>query len=182
MIDSDDSYVLCAKDIRIVRATEQLLKKIVKSDFVRPSELISIAKALHVLSALPQSSVDVTLTIDLNGPRRWFNDHEIWHWWQLSIEPRCISITSGGHFYRKSTGGDTFTCMSWTAQPGYEAELNDYLHTLSIVDDAKAYEPEVDELDLDIPGYSLDVSDEENHLLDLDDDGHEEGCDRQERG
>ena len=133
--------------------------------FVKPSQLVSISKALHVFSTLPDITKDINVTIDLDGPRRRYGDHEIWRWWQVCIEPNYVEVTSGGCFYQESTGGDTFTCIQWSARPGYQAEYSDYLHTLWMVDDAQPFEPELEQMDLFQPGYTIDVNDEDNPLL-----------------
>ena len=76
-----------------------------------------------------------------------------------------MRIGSGGHFYRKSTGGDSFSSMRWEAVPGEEAELNDYLESLGIMDDARPYADEVDAMNLYDDGYELSIEDEDNPLL-----------------
>jgi len=84
------------------------------------------------------------------------------------VEPENISISSGGHFYRESTGGDTFTSMQWNAWPGCEAECRSYLDSLWMVDDAQPFDIEVESVDLSLPGHTIEVFDDDNPLLDDD--------------
>jgi hypothetical protein len=165
MGEHKEQYILNDRDRQLVASAIVLLQKISHAPSVKPSQLVSVGKALHVLTILPDTTEDITLTMDLSGPRRWYGDHEIWHYWQVSIEPNYIEISSGGCFYRQSTGSDTFTCMQWSAQPGLRAEYNDYLNSLWMVDDAQPFEPEVKQIDLSQPGYAIEVIDEDNSLL-----------------
>lgn len=165
MDEYKERYILNDKDKQLVTSAIRLLQKTSRASFLKPSQLVSIGKALHVLTSLPDTTEDIELTIDLSGPKRWYGDHEIWHYWQVSIEPGYISISSGGHFYRQSTGGDSFTCMQWSAQPECEAVYSDYLNSLSIVDDAQSFEFEVEQMDLSQSGYAIQVVDEDNPLL-----------------
>ncbi len=167
-------YMLKDRDKKIITAALTLLEKIIRSSFVRPAELVSIAKLLHVLQALPTVTDGVDVHLTLTGPRRWFGDHEIFHWWDVSIENGLIEISSGGHFYRKSTGGDTFRAMHWSSAPEEEPDYKDYLNELWMVDDAQPYCQEVITLDLTQTGYSLEVMDNDNSLLDAIADSNEE--------
>jgi hypothetical protein len=162
----DDRYPLKHRDQRIVSASILLLNKLVQAPFTGPAQLVSVAKMLHVLRRLPEVTEGVNVRVSVVGPRRRFEDREIYHWWDIGIEDGLIEISSGGHFYQESTGGDTFTCMQWSAEPGGETNYNDYLNHLRIVDDAQPFDREVNFLDLSQPGYSLEVTDEDNSLLD----------------
>ncbi len=161
-----EQFLLNPRDEAIVGAAIQLLQKIINAPFTRRTELVSVAKALQVLAALPAAAtLDQRLEVSLSGPRRWFGEHEIWHWWSVEITDQSISISSGGHFYRKSTGGDSFTSLQWRAEPGFEPDCSTYLDQLQIVDDAKPFPEEVAALDLAEPGFTLTVEDEGNPLL-----------------
>jgi len=174
-IENDkENYILNDKDKIVINSAIGMLQKIISAPFVKPSQLVSIYKVLHVLTKLPETTEDVDVVIDLCGPKRRFGKHEIFHYWKIEIEPNYISISSGGSFYRPSTGGDSFTCLHWTAQPECEADYNDYLDSLSIVDDAQPFDVEVEQMDLSQPGYSLDIFDDDNPLLDDDTTNEEE--------
>lgn len=158
--ESDERYELGPVDQTILGAGKQLLWKIARSPLVGPAELEVVAKAMKILDRMPEVSPDADILIELSGPRRWFGEHEIWHWWEIGVEEQTVRFGSGGHFYRESTGGDSFTSMQWSAYPGYEAEYNDYLEHLSIVDDAQPFHAEVTQINLQDSGYTLTVSED----------------------
>jgi len=160
-----DNYCLNSRDQTVVTTAIQLLEKILHADFVTPAEIVSVAKVLHVLKRLPQRSTELTVAISLSGPTRQFGEHRIYHFWQVNVFDSEVEISSGGHFYRKSTGGDTFTCMNWSGQPGVEADYGDFLAQHKIVDDAQPYDQEIAAVDLTQAGYTLSVTDDENPLL-----------------
>jgi hypothetical protein len=153
------SFLFKSRDQKVVAAAIMLLEKICKSSLVSPLKIKAISKALNMLKSLPKKTQDINVSISLVGPRRWFGDHEIYHWWDVKIEDQFIRIASGGHFYRKSTGGDTFSCMDWNAEPGTNPNYNDYLGSLRIVDDAKPFEEEVETIELQSGIYQLTVED-----------------------
>lgn len=158
-------YLLHGRDRNIVQAGKDLLRKIVRSTLVSSEQVEIVAKALHVLERLPKTSEELNdVSTQLTSPRRRYGEHEIYHWWEVRIEGQLIQISSGGHFYRPSTGGDSFTCMQWSASPGYEAEMEDYLYSLRIVDDAMPFEPEVAQIDLSEAGYSVAIYVEEEEI------------------
>jgi hypothetical protein len=165
----DEQYEIGPADRAVVKAAIQLLEKILHAPLATPAKGVSVSKILHVLKRLPNPGSEMTVSVSLTGPRRLFHsqgeEHEVYHWWDVEIEGRMISICSAGHFYRKSTGGDTFISMRWTAAPGYQTDHGDYLHQLSIVADAQPFDLEVAHIDLSNPGYSLEVRDDDNTLL-----------------
>jgi hypothetical protein len=61
--------------------------------------------------------------------------------------------------------------------PGEEAELNDYLGSLGIVDDAQPYADEVDAINLSDDGYELSIEDKDNPLLEDPSEEEDEGQD-----
>ena len=85
---------------------------------------------------------------------------------------------SGGHFYRPSTGGDSFTSFRWVAYPGHPTDCQDHTPSLQIVDDAKPFGTEIEELDLGEPGYSVSVMIDGEDIAT--DDLEDEECDNAE--
>ncbi len=104
-----DKYSFLPQHLFTVVSARKLLNKIAESSLATPAKMVSISKLIHVFSMLPKTTDNVYVTLDLIGPRRWFGEHEIYHAWQIQVEPDCISISVGGHFYRQSTGGGTQT-------------------------------------------------------------------------
>lgn len=170
-----ESYVFTSQDKKIIDSTKLLLRKIIASPFVNSAQVVSIGKILHVISNLPRYTSDVAASLILSGPRRKFGEHEIWHSWQILVEDGYIAVSSGGSFYRPSTGSDGFTCMTWSASVGNECEYNDHLDQLRIVDDALPYDTEVERLNLSEGKYVLELYDDANPFL-----GDEEGIDQEE--
>lgn len=158
---SCDSYAFNAERDTIVNAARQLLWKIAASALVdTPSKTIVVGKLFRVFQNLPKITMDEHLSLGLVGPRRMYGEHEIWHYWDIELnEEGYLKISSGGHFYRPQTGGDSFTSMTWEVSPTCAPELNNYLHNLLIVDDADTFENEVEAMDLESGGYKLTAED-----------------------
>jgi hypothetical protein len=173
-----DTFLLSPRDEVVVATAIQLLQKIINAPFTRRAELVSVAKALQVLAALPAAATfDQPLRVTLSGPDRQFGEHKIRHSWSVEFAEQSVSISAGGHFYRKSTGGDSFTSLQWYAEPGRDPDHSTYLEKLRIVDDAKPFPAEVAALDLTEPGFSLMVEDEGNTPLEQEDEEDDPGED-----
>lgn len=172
--DFEDGYELNACDKKLVALMSDLLERAMRAPFMTAAKMVSVAKVLHVLRRLPAVSSEMDVRIDINGPTHMFGDHRIRHDWSIEVEDECITIKSGGHFHRPSTGGDSFTCVIWCAWPCGETEFHDYSENHSIVDDIQPFEEEVAGIDFSERGYSLDVSDEKNTLLEDEDDEYDD--------
>ena len=166
----DDQYDLSSTDLPVVRVAIRLLEKILRSSLATPAKTVAVSDALRMLKRLPNSSDELNLNITLTGPRRFFQgdgeEHEIYHWWEIEIEETLITITAGGYFFRRSTGGDSFIAMRWCAQPGCETDHTDNLRHLRLVDDAQPFDREVMQIDLSEPGYSLTILFDGDPLMD----------------
>ena len=167
-------YELDAFDLSLVTAARQLLTKLMHADALLPAQLVTVAKVQHVLSRLPRLSEAMEITVQVTGPRRQFEDIETYHWWTLRIEDHAIGISSGGYFFRPSTGGDTFSTMAWVAQPGEWAEFSDYIDGLGIVPDVQPFPDAVRSMDFAAFTYEIEVTDPENTLLDDTDEDEDE--------
>lgn len=178
-------YSLNSRDKELIAAAGLFLRKAVRASVLTPAQVVTAAKILHAVERVPLPARDVNASVSIQGPARWFGEIETWHWWEVKVEERVLSILSGGHFYRKSTGGDSFTTLSWTVAPGEEAEYDDYLEDLRIVPDVQPFELAVKSLDFSKGPYTPIVSDADNALLDgeeeeedeeleLEDEEHEE--------
>lgn len=154
----DEPYELTDRDRSVVAAAKHLLWKITRWPAVNAGQLLAVAKTLNILEQLPLAGDDIDVSIQLCGPERKYGNHEIRHDWEIRIEGKLIMVSAAGCFYRPETGHDSFTSLQWTAQPGCETDYCDYLGSCSIVDDVMPFGAEVAQIDLSVPGYSLDVS------------------------
>ena len=170
----DGGYELSVEDKKLVALTSGLLERALGAPFMTASKMVSVAKVLHVLRRLPRVSAQMDMRIDITGPTRLFGDHRIRHDWSVELEDGCIIITSGGYFFRPSTGGDSFTCVQWMAWPDWVTEYNDYSANHRIVDDIQPFASEVEGIDFLEPGYSIDIHDDENVLLEEDEEYDED--------
>lgn len=154
---NDESYILDEQDLAIIAATKTLLWRIVKQTSIDAKQLTAASKLIEVFENMPLARLDVTEAARVRGPTRRFGENEIWHYWHIEVERGEIRINSGGHFYRPSTGGDSFSSMSWVISPGCSSEFLDYLEHLSIVNDAAPYPDEVGDIEFSKPGYAIEI-------------------------
>lgn len=164
--ESYPRYVLRDRDMRIVAAARLLLAKLAKSRLVRPTQLATVSRLQHAMDQLPNAIDDHAVKVSVTGPRRNFGEIETYHWWEISTQDRECVITSAGHFYRPSTGGDSFVSMVWRVRPGEVATLDDYLDRLRIVPDAMPFEEEIAGIDFAEAQYTVEVENSDDALLD----------------
>ena len=165
-----EHYSFDKRDRALLTAAAALLKKVASAETLHPAELVSVAKLQHVLSILPRVAHNLEVTVSVVGPRRKFGEIETWHYWEIGIEGKQLSISSGGHFYQPSTGGDSFTTMNWTAVPEEPAELGDYRATLEMVPDVQSFPEAVAGIEFASGAYRIEITDSENSLLEEDED------------
>ncbi|MGC9999898.1 MAG: hypothetical protein ABSE21_07335 [Bryobacteraceae bacterium] len=169
-----ERYQFDVKDHALLQAAATLLKKVIAAETTKPAELVSVAKLQHVLLRLPRVSSGVDLAVSVSSPRHKFGEIETWHWWRVAVDGTRLTISSGGHFYRSCTGGDTFRAMSWAAIPEAAAELDDYRESLWMVPDVRSFPEGVASIDFATGGYTVRVTDEDNPLLEEDEEVDEE--------
>jgi hypothetical protein len=168
--DMPEHYRLDERERDLLTAAATLMKKVANAEILRPAELVSVAKLQHVFSLLPRVTHDLEVTVAVTGPRRNFGEAETWHYWEVGIEGKQLSISSGGHFYQPSTGGDSFTTMEWTAVSEKPAELADYRGTLWMVPDIQSFPEAVADIDFAQGAYRIEITDSDNGLLEDDED------------
>jgi hypothetical protein len=172
-----ERYEFTLQDGELLWAAGKLLRKVMGSDKIRPAQMVTLAKLQHVLSILPRATDSVTASVSVGRAPRSFGEVETRHWWEFSIEEVRLKISCGGHFYRPSTGGDTFTTMVWEAVPGLPAALEDYSELHRIVPDLCSFAEGVESIDFSKGSYSLEIYDDDNALLEEQDDDEHEGDD-----
>ena len=158
---SDDQYDFIPSESSIVLAAKLMVWKLASSSILdTPQKRIVIGKIFGVLQRLPNVTLGEYLRLDLTGPHRNFGKHEIYHFWTIELhDDGALRISSGGHFYRPETGGDTFSCMSWEVAPRLQPIYEDYLDSLRIVDDADTFEKEIRRMKINEGGYEIVVED-----------------------
>jgi hypothetical protein len=159
-----ERYSFNALDRTLLQAAMVLLKKVASAENLRPAELVSVAKLQHAFSRLPEVTRGLDVCVSVTSPRRTFGEIETYHWWEITVEDEGLSITSAGHFYRPSTGGDTFTTMTWAIAPGEPADFADYREHLAIVPDVQSFPDAVTSVDFG-RGYKAEITDSDNPLL-----------------
>lgn len=172
--NSSNLYLFNHRDKKLIVSARLLLIKVTQASSLLPAQLLSIAKLRHVLEKIPNVTSCLDVRVSVISPRRYFDDVETYHWYDVAIQDEILTISSGGHFYRPSTGGDTFITMTWNAMPGEKAEYADYLDQLRIVPDVFTFEEAVARLDLSVQGYNIEVEDPDNSFLDDLDEAEEE--------
>jgi hypothetical protein len=172
--DVSERYQFGAKDHDLLSAAEALLRKVLVAESTRPAELVSVAKLQLVLSRLPRVTSGMDVKVSVASPRRNCGEIETFHWWEVAVEGERLSISSGGHFYRPSTGGDSFSTMSWVAIPEVPTELDDHRESLWMVPDAQSFPDGVAGINFEAGGYTVEVTDEDNPRLEDDDSDDEE--------
>ncbi|TFW00635.1 hypothetical protein E4K72_15215 [Oxalobacteraceae bacterium OM1] len=161
------SYQLDDFDRQIVESTRILLQQLVRSGRAQPAQLVSIAKALHAFERLPRPSAVQTVSITVTGPTRRHGDIETYFYWEIALNEGAIEVGSGGYYDAPPAGGDSFTIFHWSAAPGRNhAAYLDYTSQLSMVPDLVDYHEAVARIDFQQPGYSVEVHDPDNVLLD----------------
>lgn len=163
-----ERYILPKRDLQVVRAVERLLKRLVRSGVLDPAQLVSVAKVLHVLSRLPCATESVCVTVEL----AWRTEQEgssSSSTWQFSVGSDWLDLSIGGSEYTGSVGSDSFTTMSWSAQPGVRPARDGGWDESWMEEDEDTDAPVHSE---EFRGCSISVDDDDNELL-RDDDSSE---------
>jgi hypothetical protein len=174
-----EQYKLNTRDKALLTAARVLLEKVVAARSTKHGQSKSAAKLLRILSNLPEFPSEKYVSVSVIRRSRRYGDITTSRWWEVLVEGRRIAISSGGYFYRPPSGGDSFTAMEWSATPHEAAQFNDYRDVNEIVPDLRSFPEEVATVDLGSEGYSLEIYDEDNPLLEEnerknDDDGDDD--------
>jgi hypothetical protein len=172
-----EPYYFGDDDLVLLEAAKALLQKTVASGDLRPAEVVSVAKLQHVLSRLPNVTSGLDVSVSVTSGRRTFGEIETWHSWRVEFGEETLSISSGG-VYVGPNGSDSFTTMSWAAVAGIPAELNDYLPTLRMVPDVQSFPDAVAGINFASGSYGVEVSDDDNPLLEEDQEEDDEDGER----
>ena len=160
-------YSLDNTDQNIVLAAELLLRKLAASRTIRPDQLVTVAKLLHILSVLPQVANGVTANVTI-ASRMQFDKLSTTFTWQFSVEEHRISLSCGYDEYDPAIGGDSYETMRWSASPGKPAEYNECWDEQWMVPDLGYYPDHDIDIDFASGEYSVTIKDHDNHLLESD--------------
>lgn len=177
-----ECYRFNSRDRDLIDAAAVLLKGVIAFEKLCPAQLVSVAKVQHVLSRLPRVTPDLDVTISVIGPHCNFDEVETWHYWDVAIEGKQLSISSGGHYYHPSTGGDSFTTMNWIATPEESAVCDDYRDQLWMVPDVQSFPDGVATINFATSNYKIEITDPDNMFLSEDEEGTDVRAEDQVQG
>jgi hypothetical protein len=166
-------HQLTSLDTGLIARARQLLSDSIQAKLVTPAQLISIAQVDNALARLPRATDAGVISISIVGPRHNHGDIETHFAWTVSTEGEAIILRCGGYFSRPSTGGDSFTTLSWASSPGDAPQLEDYREELQIVPNLESLMTGVPDLLSKRGGYRLTVEDEGNRWLEDDSESEE---------
>jgi hypothetical protein len=159
-------YQFTPRDAELLWAATLLLRKVMASGKIRPAQMVTLGKLHHILTVLPRATESVTASVSVCSPNRKFGEIETFHWWEFKAEGEVLRITSGGYYSHPTTGGDTFSSMTWGVAPGLLAEFRDFSTSLNMVPDLRSFVDGVDSIDFKSAEYELVILDDDNPLLD----------------
>ena len=162
-------YIFGKRDQQIIRAVERLLKRVVRSGVLEASRLVSVAKVLHVLSRLPRATGSVCVTIEL-AFRTKQEDCSSASSWRFSVGSDWLNLSVGGSEYTEAVGSDSFTTMTWSAQPGKRTDYDGSWDESWMEQGEDSEEPVHAD---DFRSCSVSIEDDDNELL-YDSDSSEE--------
>jgi hypothetical protein len=158
-------HPLSSLDTVLVARARQLLLDSIHARLVTPAQLISVANVANALARLPLATDAGVICISVIGPRHLHGEIETRFSWKVSVESEMIVLGCGGHFYRPSTGGDSFTTLYWESNPGETPDLRDYRDELRIVPNIEFLMDGLPDILTAPEGYRLTVEDENNPWL-----------------
>lgn len=159
----NESYRLNKADQQVLAAIDRLLKRLAVSKAIRPAQLVSVAKVLHVLSRLPRVAEGVCVTIEISYQikQEGCGSSSVWH---LFVGEDSMALSCGGSEYTDAVGSDSFTTMSWTARPGERTDYDGSWDDSWMERDDEGYsDPALNAEDLS--DCTISIDDDDNPLL-----------------
>lgn len=159
-----EQYKLTSEDRDILEAVKLLLRKLTEPFVVRPDQLITIAKLLHVASRAPSvcRSVNAVVSISIRTRQDEFSTTSCW---QFSAFNGRLKVSAGGSEYNPAVGSDSFSTMEWSIQPSQRAEWNGVWDEQWMVPNLQYFPDGKLNIDLTSSEYQISVEDDENELL-----------------
>jgi hypothetical protein len=160
----NEQYKLTSEDRNVLEAVRLLLRKLSEPYAVRPDQLISIAKVLHVASIAPRVCRTVNASVSVSI-RTEEEEHRSLSCWQFSAFDGHLRVATGGSEYDPAVGSDSFSTMEWSIQPSEKAEWNGVWDENWMVPNLQYYPKQKLNIDLHSGVYEISVEDDENELL-----------------
>lgn len=164
--DADMAYLFDKSDEALLKLVARALKRMVDGQQTSWAQKTSIAKLLHLLTRLPESSAEMEVEISLISPRQSFAGVEVHFWLTVRVDGSDITIAYKGHHFDPERGGDTFTVFRWEASPGMQSQWVNNEQQLRMVPGLKSPDKAIFEMACSQEGFTFDVSDTDNDLLD----------------
>jgi hypothetical protein len=159
-----ERYELISTDLNVLEAVKFLLRKLAEPGVVRPDQLISIAKLLHVASRAPRvcRSVDASVSISIRDKKEEYRGMSCW---QFSAFDGHLRVQTGGSEYDPTVGSDSFSTMEWSIHPSQKAEWNGVWDESWMVPELQYHPEQKLNIDLRSSDYEISVEDHANELL-----------------
>jgi hypothetical protein len=160
----NEHYNLNSTDLDILEAVKLLLRRLSEPFTVRPDQLVSIAKLLHVVSRAPQvcRSVNASISISIRTRQEKFSFTSSW---QFSAFDGKLSVSTGRSEHDPAVGGDWYNEMEWSIRPSEKSEYNNRWDEEWLVPELQYYPEQKLNIDLRSSDYEISVEDHENELL-----------------
>lgn len=159
-----EEYQLTYEDRDVLEAVKALLLKLAEPGVLRPDQLVTVAKLLHVASRAPrvQPTVRALVSVSIRSRK---GDSRSMSSWQFSAFDGALTVATGGSVYHPTTGSDWFNVMDWSIQPGQRAKLKGGWDEEWMVPELQAHPEREIIRDFSSGDWEISVEDEENDLL-----------------
>ena len=143
------NYRFDSEDKPIIFAIDGLVRRLIYSGKLRPAEIVSVAKILHVLVNLPSVNEDVSVTVELKAKREGYGLF------------KSFRFSVSNELYLECATRDGILTMEWHAFPGRRTERDEYWESEWMPHFYSSDQP----LALNLDDCEITVEDEDNPLL-----------------
>ena len=144
------NYRFNSEDKAVISEVNGLIRRLIYSGRLKPAEIVSVAKVLHVLVNLPSVNEEISVTIELSDNPE---DHGRFRSLRFSVSNE-LHLECESHI-------QWFPSMEWHAYPGRNTEGGDYWETEWVGHFYSSNEP----LAFNLKRCVITVGDEDNPLL-----------------
>jgi len=143
------NYLFNSEDKPIIFAVDGMVRRLIYSGRLRPAEIVSVAKILHVLVNLPSVNENVSVTIEVTAKRE--GDGRF----------KSFRFSVSNELHLECETHDGIMTMEWHAYPGRCTERNEYWESEWLPYLYYSDQP----LALNLDDCEITVDDEDNPLL-----------------